>query len=184
MGNGRIEAEQVDIAAKAPGRIEAVLAAEGDMVRAGQVLARMDTRELEAALRQAEAQGRQAQRALEARRAAAGQARSQLALAQSELERTRSLVQGGFAARQLLDQRVSARDTAAAALAAAEAQIEEAAQAVQAAAEATERIRAQMADSLLTAPIDGRVQYRLGQPGEVLGAGGRVLTLLDVTTST
>uniref|UniRef100_UPI000AA1736C HlyD family secretion protein n=1 Tax=Desulfosarcina cetonica TaxID=90730 RepID=UPI000AA1736C len=39
-------------------------------------------------------------------------------------------------------------------------------------------------DSTLTAPVDGRVLYRLAEPGEVLGAGGRVLTLLDVSDVT
>lgn len=180
-GNGRIEAEQVDVATKIAGRVEAVLVHEGDMVRAGQVLARMDTRELEAALRQTEAQERQARRVLEARRAAAAQQRSQLTLAQAELDRTRSLVQGGYATRQSLDQRVSTHDSAVAALNAATAQIEEAEQAVQASDGAVDRVRTQIADSTLVAPIDGRVQYRLAQPGEVLGAGGRVLTLLDVT---
>lgn len=179
--NGRIEAEQVDVATKIPGRVEAVLVQEGDLVRAGQVLARMDTRELDAALRQAEAQVRQARRVLEARQATEAQFRSQLTVAEAELSRTRSLIEGGWATRQTLDQRIGARDAAVAALAAAAAGIEEADSAVQAAVEAAERVRTQIEDSTLSAPIDGRVQYRLAQPGEVLGAGGRVLTLLDVT---
>lgn len=181
FGNGRVEAEQVDVATKIAGRIEAVLAREGEMVRAGQVLARMDTRELEAALRQAEAQARQARRMLEVRQAMVAQQRSQLTLAEAELERTRTLVQGGHATRQSLDQRISARDGTIATLHAAAAQVEEAQQAIQAAEEAAERIRTQIVDSTLVAPLDGRVQYRLAQPGEVLGAGGRVLTLLDIT---
>ncbi|MBX6741371.1 MAG: HlyD family efflux transporter periplasmic adaptor subunit [Acetobacteraceae bacterium] len=180
-GNGRIEAEQVDIAAKTPGRLAEVLVEEGAMVRAGQVLARMDTREAEAALRRAQAQLGQARRVLEARQAAVAQQQSQLQLAEAELARTRSLVQSGYATRQALDQRSSARDVAAAALNTAMAQIGEAEQAIQAAAEEVERLQAQLADSVLTAPLDGRVQYRLANPGEVLGAGGRVLTLLDIT---
>ncbi|TCZ65023.1 HlyD family efflux transporter periplasmic adaptor subunit [Roseicella aquatilis] len=179
--NGRIEAEPVDVATKFAGRLEAVLVDEGAMVRAGQVLARMDTRELDAALRQAEAQQRGAQRTLEARQAAVVQQRSQLTLAQSELERARTLVQSGAGTRQALDQRQAARDTAVAALNVATAQVAEAEQAEQAAAQAAERIRTQIADSTLVAPIDGRVQYRLAHTGEVLAAGGRVLTLLDIT---
>jgi HlyD family secretion protein len=46
-GNGRIEADPIDIATKFPGRIAALLADQGDMVKAGQVVARMDTRDLE-----------------------------------------------------------------------------------------------------------------------------------------
>ena len=180
-GNGRVEAETVDVATKTAGRLEAVLAEEGDMVRAGQVLARMETRELEAARRQAQAQMRQAQSSLAARRAAAAQQQSQLQLAQAEFERTRSLLQSGYATRQAMDQRTSARDSAAAALNTANAQIAEAEQAIEAARAAIERLDATLADSVLTAPRDGRVQYRLAQAGEVLGAGGRVLTLLDVT---
>ena len=56
--NGRLEAEQVEIATKYPGRIAVVLAKEGDMVHAGDVLARMDTAELEAQLQAAKAQVR------------------------------------------------------------------------------------------------------------------------------
>jgi len=59
--NGRLEAEQVEIATKYPGRIAAVFAKEGDMVHAGDVLARMDTAELEAQLQAAQAQVKKAE---------------------------------------------------------------------------------------------------------------------------
>ena len=53
---------------------------------------------------------------------------------------------------------------------------------VEAAAEATiARIEADIDDSELKAPRDGRVQYRVAQPGEVLAAGGKVLNLVDLT---
>ena len=42
-------------------------------------------------------------------------------------------------------------------------------------------IKENLKDYVLTAPRNGRVQYRLALPGEVLGAGGKVLTLLDLT---
>ena len=44
-----------------------------------------------------------------------------------------------------------------------------------------QRINAELDDSTLTAPRDGRVQFRLAQPGEVLGAGGKVLYLVDLS---
>ncbi|HEX6119616.1 MAG TPA: biotin/lipoyl-binding protein [Dongiaceae bacterium] len=59
-GNGRIEAVEIDVAAKTPGRIKEILANEGDFVTAGQILARMDTAVLEAQRREAEAQLQQA----------------------------------------------------------------------------------------------------------------------------
>ncbi|TGS57623.1 biotin/lipoyl-binding protein, partial [Mesorhizobium sp. M3A.F.Ca.ET.201.01.1.1] len=52
-GNGRIEAVEIDISTKAPGRIKEILVGEGDFVKAGEVLARMDTTQLEAQQRQA-----------------------------------------------------------------------------------------------------------------------------------
>jgi HlyD family secretion protein len=59
-GNGRVEAVEIDIATKTPGRIREILVREGDFVTVGQVLARMDTTQLHAQLRQAEAQLRRA----------------------------------------------------------------------------------------------------------------------------
>ena len=56
-GNGRIEATEVDVAAKAPGRVRAILAREGDEVKAGQVLATIDVDTLEAQRVQAQAPG-------------------------------------------------------------------------------------------------------------------------------
>ena len=76
-GNGRVEAVEIDIAAKAAGRLKDILVREGDFVTAGQTLAVMDTENLEAQLRQAEAQRQQAQSAVVT-------AHSQLAQRQSE----------------------------------------------------------------------------------------------------
>ena len=55
-GNGRIEAVEIDVSTKAAGRIKEILVGEGDFVKTGDVLARMDTTQLEAQRRQAEAQ--------------------------------------------------------------------------------------------------------------------------------
>jgi HlyD family secretion protein len=67
--NGRIEADEIDIDTKFAGRLAELRADEGDMVIAGQVVARMDTRDLEASLKRAEAQVLQAQRAVDEARA-------------------------------------------------------------------------------------------------------------------
>ena len=64
-GNGRVEAIEIDVSTKAPGRVKEILVNEGDFVTAGQVLARMDTEQLEAQRRQAEAQEK-SERALHA----------------------------------------------------------------------------------------------------------------------
>lgn len=53
--NGRIEAERVDVAARFAGRLEEITVSEGDLVEAGQIVARLDDAQLQAQLREAEA---------------------------------------------------------------------------------------------------------------------------------
>jgi HlyD family secretion protein len=63
--NGRIEATEIDVAAKIAGRVEEIMVDEGDFVEAGQVLARMDTDVLQAERREAEAELARAQISIE-----------------------------------------------------------------------------------------------------------------------
>jgi HlyD family secretion protein len=264
-GNGRIEATEYDIATKRPGRIATVAVKEGDMVQPGQVLASMDTRDLEADLQEAQAQAAQAredrrravaavtQRESEVRSAVAGitqrqsdrrradaavaqrqsgvekaqasivQRQSELALAEKELQRSQSLFDSSLIARQKLDEDLTRKETAVAALAQeragakvadgalleAQAQLQMAdaglvqqeAQraaadaaltaaridvdyreaAIAAAAARMERIRTDITDSTLTTPVRGRVLYRVAEPGEVLPAGGKIVTVLELS---
>jgi len=180
-GNGRIEAEEVHVATKYAGRVAEVLVSEGDMVAAGQVLARMDTAEREAALAAARASIAQAEENVAEARAQIVQRQSELSFSQQELERAETLVQKGHISRQLADQRRTERDTAQAALEAAKARLASTRRAVEAARAEAKLIETQIADSTLQAPRAGRVQYRLAEPGEVLPSGGRVVTLLDLT---
>lgn len=180
-GNGRIEADEIDIASKFAGRVAEVLADEGDMVKAGQVVARMDSKDLGASLRKAEAQVLQAQKTIESARADLEQRRSQLRLAEKDLQRARFLAQKDFASRQLLDQRRSELDSASAAFDSAQARIGQAEHALEAARQDAILIGVNIADNTLIAPRDGRIQYRLANVGEVLGAGGKVFTMLDTS---
>jgi HlyD family secretion protein len=181
QANGRLEAEQVEISTKLAGRIAVVLVKEGDMVQAGDVLARMDTSTLEAERRAAEAQVRVAEHQKTEAEAKIAQQKSNLTFAQQELARATILYHQGYGTGEKLDQQTdqvktaqAAYDTAVASLAAAEATI-----AADQAVVAT--IQSNIDDSTLVAPVGGRIQYKLAQPREVLAAGGRVLTLLDLS---
>ena len=178
--NGRIEAERVDVALKFGGRIAEVLVDEGQMVAAGAVVARIDSTELKARIRAAEAATRQAQQELAQARALVTQREGELALAKADLDRTETLVARGYATAEKLDQRRSQHTTAIAALNTARAQIASAEAAIEAAQASVEAQKADLADYTLIAPRDGRVQYRLAQPGEILAAGGKVVSLLDL----
>ena len=180
--NGRVEADEIDIDTKFAGRIAELLVGEGDMVAAGQIVARMDVRDLEASLKRSEAQLMQAQKAVEEARAALEQQRSQVALARQQLERTAFLVERGNATKELLDQRRQQVDGAAAGLDAASARVAQSEHALTAAAQSVEVTKVGIADNMLAAPRDGRIQYRIANIGEVLGAGGRVFTMIDIAS--
>jgi HlyD family secretion protein len=182
-GNGRIEAIEVDIATKLAGRLETVLAEEGDMVEAGQVVAHMDTKSLAAQLRSARAKVDQARRERDYAVAIVRQRESECSLADKQLARSRAMRRRdpGAISQEQIDHDASAVETARAACAAARAQLANADAAIDAAVAEVERISADIDDSTLKAPRSGRVLYRLAEPGEVLAAGGRVLTLLDLT---
>ena len=95
FGNGRIEADEIDIATKFAGRIAEMLADEGDMVKAGQVLTRMDTQDLGAQLAKSEAQVQQAQHALDEAHANVDLDTTQVTFAQQEFDRTNTLIARG-----------------------------------------------------------------------------------------
>jgi len=179
-GNGRIEADQIDIDTKFAGRIAEMLADEGDKVKAGQVLARMDTQDLAAQLKKSEAQVQQAQRSLDEAHSNVDLQKTQLTLAQQEFDRTSALLKNGFATYELLDQRRQALNGAIAALKAANDRVGETERALEAATHDVELYKVNIADNSLIAPRDGRIQYRIANIGEVLPAGGRVFTMLDI----
>lgn len=179
MGNGRLEATEVQIASKTPGRLAEVLVNEGDKVTQGQLLARLDTRTLEAQRNQAEAEVLRARENFAANQANVQLRQSELLLAGQELKRFRELSQRGFASGQVIDQQQARYDTSTAALAAAKAQVSATNAAIGAAQAQVAQLTSEIDDSSLRAPLDGIIQLRLAEPGEVLGAGGRVLLLID-----
>jgi HlyD family secretion protein len=207
-GNGRLEAVEIDVATKAPGRIKDILVNEGDIVHAGQILANMDTAVLEAQRREAEAQLHRARISIgtaqsqvaqrEAEKTAAlavvAQRQAELDAASKRFARTKQLGTRGIESVEKLDDDRARFEGARAAVSAAEAQSAAAdaaiafarsrvigAQAEVEAVRATiDRLQADIDDSVLRSPRDGRVQYRVAQPREVLSAGGRVLNLVDL----
>ena len=180
-GNGRIEADEIDIATKFAGRVAELLADEGDAVAAGQVVARMDTRDLEASAARADAQVLQAQKSLDAAQSDLTQLAAQQKFAEQEHRRAQALIQRGNVSEEIADQRQSLRDGAIAAYNTGLARAAQAEHALEAARQDAALIRVNIADNTLVAPKDGRIQYRLANIGEVLGAGGKVFTMVDTS---
>lgn len=179
-GNGRIEATEVDVATKLAGRLQEVLVREGDMVEAGTVVARLEMNTLEAQLKAAKAELARAVESKAYAEAIVDQRRSEVTLAQKHLARTSALQKQGHVSQEQIDSDQNTLTSAKAALRAAEVGVQEASAAIDAASAQVESIQVNLADSELRAPISGRVLYRLAEPGEVVAAGGKVLTLLDL----
>lgn len=208
-GNGRIEATEVDIATRLPGRIDDIFVGGGDFVQVDQVLARMQLDGLQAQRDEAEGRHQQARHAevaaqaqvtlresdVVAAQALVTQRETEIDAAQRRLARSQALAGKGAASAQELDDDLARVRSAEAALAATRAQVASAQAAVAAAkaqlvgaqssitaaAASVARIDADIRDGELRSPRDGRVQFRVAQPGEVLGAGGRVLSLIDLS---
>lgn len=208
-GNGRIEATDIDVATKYAGRVGDIFVREGDFVKSGQLLAQMQIDVLNAQRDEARAQQQQAANAVASAEAQVTMRESDLAAAQavvvqrgSDLDNARRRLmrsetlsrEGAVSIQQLDDDRAAARNVEAAlaaaraqataaqaAIAAAKSQVKGARSTVTAVAATVARIEIDIADSQLKAPRDGRVQYRVAQPGEVLGGGGKVLNMVDLS---
>jgi len=209
QANGRIEATEIDISPKIPARIREIHKDEGDLVAARETIVVMDTDALQARRREAEARAQRARssivtaesrvRQAEADKAAAAaltlQREAELDAARRHLARSQKLAPRGVLPEQTYDDdrarvrgaeaavsAARAQEAAAdAALATARSEVLGAQAELEAAGATIERIQADIDDSTLWSPRDGRVQYRPAEPGEVMEAGGRVLNLIDLT---
>jgi HlyD family secretion protein len=208
-GNGRIEAKLSDASAKEPLRVKEVLVDEGDLVRPGQALVRLDTVTIEAELARDEAAVAAAREEFAAAKTAiaaadadiaaanAGiaQQQSEIRLAQTEADRQRRMLAENATSKALFDVRQTAVETTKSSLKSAQARADAAqaqAGAAQSGADAAqqkirvalaevERTKSRIRDATLVSPVTGRVLYRLVEPGEVLGAGGKALTIVDLS---
>ena len=178
--NGRVEATQVDISTKIAGRVMQIIPHEGDMVSPGEIVARIDTSETAAQLHQAQASAELARQTLTTRLAEVASDQAQLDFANQQMARAAALVDKGFATHETYDQRVQQVKSADAALKAAQSQVEEARASIKTADAKVEELQAVVTDSTIVSPVQGRVQYRLVEPGAVLPAGGKIATVIDL----
>ncbi|QDL53887.1 efflux RND transporter periplasmic adaptor subunit [Rhodoferax aquaticus] len=141
------------VKARVAGELQAFTVREGDYVKAGQVIGRIDATEVQARLRQAQQQ--------------AESAKGQVDIAKRSFENNRSLVEQGFISKTALD-------TSMAALASAEASY-------RAAQAGTDVIAKSLEDTILRAPISGQVSQRLAQSGERVAIDVRIAEIVDLS---
>jgi HlyD family secretion protein len=180
-GNGRLEANQIYVATKYAGRIKQVLFNEGDTVNAGQVVAVMDTSPLEAQLREAEAQISAAQDQRNVALAQVDVKQANYNYAAKQYQRSRGLVGRGAVSAQEAEVDLASMLSGRAELVGAKAQVVQASATIDAAKATADRLRAEIHDATLVAPVRARIESRLAEPGEVLDQGGRVFSLVDLS---
>ena len=154
-------------------RIEALLADEGDIVSAGDILARLDTDMIEIGLARSQSQTARADAAIAQAKSRIAEAESIATEAQSALARTRPLAKKGIVGQDVLDQRISAAASADAALASARqgVAVAEADRALTLAERRELELRKAKAE--IKAPTDGLVLSRAARLGSVVsGASG------------
>ena len=180
-GNGRLEATEVDVATKLSEKVEKVLVNDGDFVKKGQLLAKMQTNVLEAQLAQAQAMVAVKKAELASARAVVLQKTSNRENAYRRFKRAEYLVSKNATSQQTFDNDKALFQAAEAELEAAKAAVVQSEAGIKAAEADVKRIAEDIKDSNLTAPLDGRVQYKVAEPGEVLDAGGCVINMVDLT---
>jgi len=180
---------RASVASKATGRVVALLVREGSVLKAGDLIARLDSADVQAAIAAAEAAVAQAQAAQGQARAALQQAQVELGNAEAELQRAQGLQQQGFVSPQALDTARRRVDAAQAAIALAQAGIASA-QAGQAQAQAQLKTQLVNRDNTeVRAPFDGVVLVKNANVGDMItpfssaaGTSGAVVTMADMGT--
>ena len=140
------------VKARVAGELQGLTVREGDFVKAGQVIARIDVSEYAARVRQAQQ--------------LASSAKAQTDVAQRQYDNNQALVNEGFISKTALDTSLANLNAARASYQAAVAGADIASKSVQ--------------DTVLKAPIAGQVAQRLAQPGERVGIDTRVIEIVDL----
>lgn len=179
--NGRLEVERIEVAAKYPGRIIELPVREGDIVKTGDLIARQDSTELVAQRGAVEAARQRAGQAMQRAAAETEVRKVQARIAQLELDHTTRLKQDALVSGAEVERRQAQRDGENAGVMVATAAIGEATAARSEAEAQMKRLDIAIDDMSLRAPVSGRVEYRVVEPGSVIPSGGRVATLLDTS---
>ena len=205
--NGRLELNRLDVASLYPGRVERVLVAEGDAVKANEVLVELSSAQSSGQLAAAQAATLRAAELVQRARAGVTQAQQAVARADAEIAayrqqqkvakleldnakqmRREDLVSASELAKRQADfERATAsvkvaqaaRAEAQAAVAQGQAAVAEAEAGVKQAQAQADTAASADADMAIRSPLTARVEYRLVEPGTVIGAGSRVISLLD-----
>lgn len=180
-GNGRLDVQRIEIATKFAGQVLTVPVQEGDTVEAGEVIAQMDPRDYEAQLQGVQAMRQRATQAMGRAQGEVNVQRIKTDVAQMEFDSALEMRKQVLVSDSEVRKRQAQRDGEQNGVRIATAALGEAKAAQREADAGIKRLTQAIADHTLKAPVGGRIEYRVVEPGSVIPAGGRVATLLDTT---
>jgi HlyD family secretion protein len=160
--------------------VKEILVDEGALVKPGQVLVKLDTVTIESQLAESQANVQAAEEKLAVAKANIVKQKSEIDLAGVEATRSKRLVEQGAGSQRELDVRNTKVETTKASLSESEAMLATANEQVEVARRNAETVQTRINDATLRSPVTGRVLYRLAEPGEVLGPGGKALTVANL----
>ncbi|OBY55309.1 HlyD family secretion protein [Aggregatibacter aphrophilus] len=179
--NGRLELKRLDVATLYPGRVEEILVQEGDEVKINQPLARLSSTISQTQVSGALAQKKRAEETVSRALAEIDARQQQAKVAKLELDNAFKLRRDNLISSTELERRQSAYNASLAAVNTTQAAKAEAEAAVAQAKAQLEKAQSQYEDMIIKAPKDGRLEYQIAEVGNVLGAGGKVVSVLDPT---
>src|SRR5215475_2870176 len=181
--------EEVAVSNQVEGTVEHLLVDLGDAVHAGQVIAQLDTRELELNVHQQEAALQQELARVgltepggafdEAATSQVRQAEAAFADAKIRLERTKKLAESGVIAQQQLDAQQAQYDGAEAAVRSSRETVRNIRASIAARRAALALAQKKLADAKITAPLDGFIKDRPAAAGQFLKANSPVVTIVQ-----
>jgi len=181
MGTGTLEARiRTTISPKISGRIAEVLVDQGSVVKAGQLLVRLDDEDLDQQVRMAKAVISTSEATLGRFRAEIAQAKTSYAKTEADLRRTQTLINANSISQSEFDQTQEAFELAKSGLLRAEANLLEAEQQVALHRETLKFQQARLADSELLAPFDGLIIERQRDAGAIVVPGSPILQLISL----
>ena len=197
---GRADAKEIDVNSKIAGRVVALYVKEGDTVKEGQVIARIDKRSLEAQKAEAEASIRAGttSSAVSQAQATADKARADLALSQADHDRYAELLAQGAVSRQTFDQYDTKYQTAQATYAQAQAAVNQAqagtlqtdasraneqalAMKLEQAEATLQNIEVSLDETEIRAPFDGVITEKYIEEGSMISNGTPLVAVQDPT---
>ena len=176
VGSGRLESVEIDITTRTAGRVKEILVRGGERVEPGQIVARMDTQALEFELQQLQTRVKQASNPVALGIAVAQQKPESRIGALAVLAQRRPLK---AAAMPPIETAQAPAPELPPVARSTESPANDPESSIEAAIAAAEKIRADIDDATLRTPRGGRVQSGSTEPGELLPAGGKLLTIVD-----